>query len=147
MFPIKKNNPVLRRNAEYLYGCYGDGLPERERFVFERVFGLNGQGECSYRVVGEQLGIGIERVRQIWRIAYNRMCEWGRRDGVFGAIALLKNGQQYTKQGIPWNSSWEGIEAPYFVQDPDLDGAPSDFWHLTRYRDYVNDLLRSTADL
>lgn len=55
-------------------------LPERERWVLERRFGLNDHGVQSLAEVGEQLGITRERVRQIQAAALKRLRELMERD-------------------------------------------------------------------
>ena len=40
-------------------------LGERERFIIERAFGINGQPEMTLGAIGESLGLTKERVRQI----------------------------------------------------------------------------------
>jgi RNA polymerase sigma factor (sigma-70 family) len=42
-----------------------DLLPARQRRVLEMRFGLNGAEEKHYEEIGEQLGVSLERVRQI----------------------------------------------------------------------------------
>jgi len=40
-------------------------LSPRQQFVIQKRFGLGPWGECSYREIGEGLGVGVERTRQI----------------------------------------------------------------------------------
>lgn len=48
-------------------------LSPRQRRVVELSYGLNGQGEATLREVGDELGVGPERVRQILAVAVRRM--------------------------------------------------------------------------
>ena len=48
-------------------------LPERERWVLERRFGLNDHGVQTLAEVAEQLGLTRERVRQIQAAALKKL--------------------------------------------------------------------------
>jgi RNA polymerase primary sigma factor len=48
-------------------------LPERERFVLERRFGLHGDDKSTLKDLGQHLGLSRERVRQIERKAGQRL--------------------------------------------------------------------------
>lgn len=48
-------------------------LSPRERKVVELSFGLNGQGEATLREVGDEIGVGPERVRQLLARAFRRI--------------------------------------------------------------------------
>ena len=50
-----------------------DTLPERERYVVERRFGLDGEGCASLAEIGLSIGITRERVRQIQSSALRRL--------------------------------------------------------------------------
>jgi RNA polymerase sigma factor (sigma-70 family) len=60
----------------HLRALLGEGLPSldaRERYVLTRRFGLDGGREQSLRVVGEQLGLSREGVRQIQQKALAKL--------------------------------------------------------------------------
>jgi RNA polymerase nonessential primary-like sigma factor len=61
-------------------GAWIAQLPERERWVLERRFGLNDHGVQSLAEVAEQLGITRERVRQIQAQALKKLRELLERD-------------------------------------------------------------------
>ena len=48
-------------------------LPERERHVIERRFGLNGHAAATLADIGDDLGVSAERVRQIEEQAKQRL--------------------------------------------------------------------------
>jgi RNA polymerase primary sigma factor len=48
-------------------------LPERERYVVERRYGLDGEGCASLAEIGLSIGITRERVRQIQSSALRRL--------------------------------------------------------------------------
>jgi RNA polymerase primary sigma factor len=48
-------------------------LPERERYVVERRYGLDGGGCAALAEIGQELGVTRERVRQIQRSALSRL--------------------------------------------------------------------------
>ena len=50
-------------------------LPERERFILERRYGLNGREAESLEEIGARLGITRERVRQLQNAALERLHE------------------------------------------------------------------------
>lgn len=56
-------------------------LPERERFILERRYGLNGRETESLEEIGARLGITRERVRQLQNSALERLHERMLRDG------------------------------------------------------------------
>ncbi|HEY7871155.1 MAG TPA: sigma-70 family RNA polymerase sigma factor, partial [Rudaea sp.] len=56
-------------------GAWIAQLPERERWVLERRFGLNDHGTQSLAEVAEQLGVTRERVRQIQAQALKKLRE------------------------------------------------------------------------
>lgn len=67
---------VLRRF--HLRAVVSEGLPNldsRERYVLTRRFGLDGDPEQSLRVIGEQLGLSREGVRQIQQKALAKLNE------------------------------------------------------------------------
>ena len=61
-------------------GAWIAQLPERERWVLERRFGLNDHGVQTLAEVAEQLGLTRERVRQIQRDALLRLRKLMERD-------------------------------------------------------------------
>ncbi|MHB8446616.1 MAG: sigma-70 family RNA polymerase sigma factor [Rudaea sp.] len=61
-------------------GAWIAQLPERERWVLERRFGLNDHGVQTLAEVAEQLGLTRERVRQIQRDALLRLRRLMERD-------------------------------------------------------------------
>lgn len=52
---------------------YVDQLPERERFVIRRHYGLDGNPAASLAEVGKAMGLGSERVRQLHIAALRRL--------------------------------------------------------------------------
>jgi RNA polymerase primary sigma factor len=48
-------------------------LPERERYVVERRYGLDGDGCATLAEIGAGIGVTRERVRQIQRSALSRL--------------------------------------------------------------------------
>jgi RNA polymerase nonessential primary-like sigma factor len=61
-------------------GTWITQLPERERWVLERRFGLNDHGVQTLAEVAEQLGLTRERVRQIQAAALKKLRDLMERD-------------------------------------------------------------------
>jgi RNA polymerase nonessential primary-like sigma factor len=61
-------------------GAWITQLPERERWVLERRFGLNDHGVQTLAEVAEQLGLTRERVRQIQAAALKKLRDLMERD-------------------------------------------------------------------
>jgi RNA polymerase primary sigma factor len=54
-------------------------LDERESFIIRGRFGLDGTGDCkTYTILGEQLGLSKERVRQLYQRALEKLGEIAR---------------------------------------------------------------------
>lgn len=77
--PIATSDPTMEFDrAEELHSAVARlmaSLPQRERFIVARRFGLDGQEPTSLEKLGDDLKVSKERVRQLQRQALRRMQE------------------------------------------------------------------------
>jgi RNA polymerase nonessential primary-like sigma factor len=80
-----ENNPLSLVDGEKVEGCleeWLDDLPDRQREILARRFGLMGYEASTLEAVGEEVGLTRERVRQIQIDALARLKRAALRDGL-----------------------------------------------------------------
>ena len=80
-----EDNPLSLVDGEKIEGCLGDwldDLPDRQREILARRFGLMGYEASTLEAVGEEVGLTRERVRQIQIDALARLKRAALRDGL-----------------------------------------------------------------
>ena len=80
-----EDNPLSLVNDEKVEGCleeWLDDLPDRQREILARRFGLMGYDASTLEAVGEEVGLTRERVRQIQIDALARLRRAALRDGL-----------------------------------------------------------------
>ena len=80
-----EDNPLSLVDDEKVEGCleeWLDDLPDRQREILARRFGLMGYEASTLEVVGEEVGLTRERVRQIQIDALARLKRAALRDGL-----------------------------------------------------------------
>jgi RNA polymerase nonessential primary-like sigma factor len=80
-----EDNPFSIVDDQKVEGCLGDwldDLPDRQREILARRFGLMGYEASTLEAVGEEVGLTRERVRQIQIDALARLKRAAQRDGL-----------------------------------------------------------------
>lgn len=80
-----EDNPLSIVDDQKVEGClehWLDDLPDRQREILARRFGLMGYEASTLEVVGEEIGLTRERVRQIQIDALARLKRAAQRDGL-----------------------------------------------------------------
>ena len=81
----REDNPLSIVDDQKVEGClehWLDDLPDRQREILARRFGLMGYEASTLEVVGEEIGLTRERVRQIQIDALARLKRAAQRDGL-----------------------------------------------------------------
>jgi RNA polymerase nonessential primary-like sigma factor len=87
-----EDNPLSLVDDEKVEGCleeWLDELPNRQREILARRFGLMGYEASTLEAVGEEVGLTRERVRQIQIDALARLKRAALRDGLSGEELLV----------------------------------------------------------
>jgi RNA polymerase primary sigma factor len=70
---FQADSTLIEESKSFELTCLLSKLPERERLLIEFSFGLNGQVPMTPADISVQLGLGIERVRQLKKVALDNL--------------------------------------------------------------------------